>query len=50
MSMHARTLALHVGATGELVERVAAALAASGDVKPERAREVVAQLRQEHHP
>jgi hydroxymethylglutaryl-CoA reductase len=44
MALHARALARAAGATGELVDRVAAALAACGDVKPERAREVLSQM------
>lgn len=46
MALHARGLAKAAGATGELVERVAAELAASGDVKADRAREVLARLSQ----
>jgi len=45
MALHARGLARAAGATGELVERVAAELAASGEVKADRAREVFARLR-----
>jgi hydroxymethylglutaryl-CoA reductase len=44
MALHARGLARAAGATGDLVERVAAELAASGDVKADRAREVLARL------
>ena len=44
MSLHARSLARAAGATGELLDRVAAELAASGDVKADRAREVLARL------
>ena len=44
MSLHARAVARSAGATGELVEQVAAELAACGDVKPDRAREVLARL------
>jgi hydroxymethylglutaryl-CoA reductase len=44
MSLHARVVARGAGATGELVDRVAAELAQSGDVKPERAREILARL------
>jgi hydroxymethylglutaryl-CoA reductase len=47
MSLHARGLARAAGATGDLVDRVAAELAASGDVKPYRAREVLARLSKE---
>ena len=48
MALHARGLAKAAGATGELVERVAAELAASGDVKADRAREVLARLSASH--
>ena len=44
MALHARSIARAVGATGDQVERVAAELSASGDVKPDRAREVLARL------
>jgi hydroxymethylglutaryl-CoA reductase len=44
MALHARGLARAAGATGDTVERVAAELAASGDIKLERAREVLARL------
>jgi hydroxymethylglutaryl-CoA reductase len=44
MALHARCLARAAGATGELVDRVAAELAATGDVKADRAREVFARL------
>ena len=44
MALHARGLARAAGATGELVDRVAAELAATGDVKADRAREVLARL------
>lgn len=44
MALHARGLARAAGATGELVDRVADELAATGDVKAERAREVLARL------
>jgi len=44
MALHARGLARAAGATGDLVDRVAAELAASGDVKADRAREVLARL------
>ncbi len=45
MSMHARTVALGVGATGELVDAVAKELARLGDVRPERAQAILAQLK-----
>jgi hydroxymethylglutaryl-CoA reductase len=44
MALHARGLARAAGATGELVDRVADELAASGDIKADRAREVMARL------
>jgi len=44
MSLHARVVARAAGATGDLVEQVAAELARLGDVKAERAREVLARL------
>jgi hydroxymethylglutaryl-CoA reductase len=44
MALHARSLARAAGATGELVDRVAEELAATGDVKAGRAREVLARL------
>jgi hydroxymethylglutaryl-CoA reductase len=45
MSLHARVVARGVGATGEVLERVAAELAALGDVKPERARDILERVR-----
>ena len=45
MSLHARVVARAAGATGDLVEKVAAELARLGDIKPERARAVLADLR-----
>jgi hydroxymethylglutaryl-CoA reductase len=45
MSMHARTVALGVGATGELVDLIAAELASSGDVRAERALAILQRLR-----
>jgi hydroxymethylglutaryl-CoA reductase len=44
MSLHARAVARQAGARGELVERVAAAIAADGEVTPERARLALAHL------
>jgi len=44
MALHARGLARAAGATGDLVDLVAAELAATGDVKVDRAREVFARL------
>jgi hydroxymethylglutaryl-CoA reductase len=48
MALHARGLARAAGATGELIDRVAAELAATGDVKADRAREVLARLASPH--
>ncbi|HTE56031.1 MAG TPA: hydroxymethylglutaryl-CoA reductase, degradative [Kofleriaceae bacterium] len=47
MALHARLVARAAGATGELVERVASEIAALGDVKPARAREILTRLRVE---
>jgi hydroxymethylglutaryl-CoA reductase len=47
MALHARGVARAAGATGDLVDRVAAELSACGDVKPDRARELVARLQKE---
>jgi hydroxymethylglutaryl-CoA reductase len=44
MALHARGLARAAGATGDLVDRVAAELSARGDIKAEVAREVFARL------
>ena len=46
MALHARGLARAAGATGDLVDRVAAELSACGDVKADRAREVLARLKE----
>ena len=46
MALHARGVARAAGATGDLVDRVAAELSACGDVKPDRAREVLARLKE----
>ncbi|HET7502270.1 MAG TPA: hydroxymethylglutaryl-CoA reductase, degradative [Kofleriaceae bacterium] len=48
MALHARGLARAAGATGELIDRVADELAATGDVKADRAREVLARLSSLH--
>jgi hydroxymethylglutaryl-CoA reductase len=48
MALHARGLARAAGATGELIDRVADELAATGDIKPDRAREVLARLYSSH--
>lgn len=47
MSLHARVVASAAGARGDLVDRVAAELAAAGDVKPDRAQEILARLESE---
>jgi hydroxymethylglutaryl-CoA reductase len=44
MSLHARSVAVAAGATGEQVDRVAAELAACGDVRAERATEILSRL------
>jgi len=44
MALHARGVARAAGATGELLDQVAAELAACGDVKPDRAREILTRL------
>jgi len=46
MSLHARVVARAAGATGDLIDRVAAEIARLGDVKPERAREILERLRE----
>jgi hydroxymethylglutaryl-CoA reductase len=45
MALHARGIARAAGATGDLVEQVAAKLAAGGDVKLDRAHSLLTQLR-----
>jgi hydroxymethylglutaryl-CoA reductase len=50
MSLHARSVALGAGATGEQVELVARELAEAGDVRPERAAQVLARLRAQTPP
>jgi len=45
MSLHARSLALHVGATGELVDRVAEEMSRLGDVRAEVAQQILERLR-----
>ncbi len=44
MLLHARSVARGAGATGEFIERVAEEIAALGDVKPDRARQVLKRL------
>ena len=48
MTLHARTVALGAGATGALVEKVAAELALLGDIRLERAQVVLERLRAEY--
>jgi hydroxymethylglutaryl-CoA reductase len=45
MSLHARVVARAAGATGDLIDQVAAEIARAGDVKPERARAILDRLR-----
>ncbi len=47
MSLHSRSVAVAAGATGELVDRVAAELSASKDICAERAAEILARLQSE---
>ena len=47
MSLHARVVASAAGASGDLLEQVAAELAAAGDVKPDRAHDILARLQDE---
>ncbi|HUH05545.1 MAG TPA: hydroxymethylglutaryl-CoA reductase, degradative [Kofleriaceae bacterium] len=49
MSLHARVVARAAGATGDLIERVARQLAALGDVKTDRAKEILDRLRAADH-
>ena len=44
MTLHARTVALEAGATGELVERVAAEMARRGDIRREGALAILSEL------
>jgi hydroxymethylglutaryl-CoA reductase len=48
MALHARGLARAAGATGAMIDRVADELAKAGDVKADRAREVLARLAASH--
>lgn len=50
MSLHARVVARAAGAEGDEIEAVAGALARCGDVKTERARALLEQLRTPDHP
>lgn len=45
MALHARNIAIVAGATGDEIDRVAAELAASHDVRTDRAAEILARLR-----
>ena len=47
MSLHARSVALGVGATGAELEQLAARLIACGEIKAERATALLAQIRSE---
>jgi len=44
MALHARQVAIAAGATGDLVERVARQMAAERVIRPDRAKEILAQL------
>lgn len=46
MALHARNIAIVAGATGSEIETVAAELAAAHDVRTDRAKEILARLRQ----
>jgi hydroxymethylglutaryl-CoA reductase len=48
MALHARVVARAAGATGDLVEQVAAEISRLGDVKTDRAREILERLRASH--
>ncbi len=50
MSLHARSVARAAGATGAMVETIASALAASGEVKLERARLLMSDLKPPMEP
>ncbi|MEM9489860.1 MAG: 3-hydroxy-3-methylglutaryl-CoA reductase, partial [Myxococcota bacterium] len=45
MALHARLVARAAGASGDSVHRVAAEMAATGEIKLERARQIVDHLR-----
>jgi hydroxymethylglutaryl-CoA reductase len=45
MSLHARSLALHVGATGDMVDRVAEEMSRIGDVRAEVATQILERLK-----
>jgi hydroxymethylglutaryl-CoA reductase len=44
MALHARQMAVAAGAQGELVERVASQLVREGQIRVERAREIVREM------
>ena len=46
MALHARNIAIVAGATGPEVDQVARELAAAHDVRADRAREILARIRQ----
>jgi len=50
MAMHARSVAVTAGATAEEVADIAKALVASGDIKVDKARALLAALREGHTP
>ena len=47
MALHARVVARAAGATGDLVEEVAREIARLGDVKPERAKQILSRIQRE---
>ncbi|MDK6680791.1 3-hydroxy-3-methylglutaryl-CoA reductase, partial [Aerococcus sp. UMB8608] len=47
MALHARSIAIQVGAEGEEVAQLASALADSSTINQEKARELLAELRQD---
>jgi hydroxymethylglutaryl-CoA reductase len=50
MALHARSVALTVGAVGDEVDRVARALVGGGVVTVDRARELLEQVRRDDNP
>ncbi|WP_352656769.1 hypothetical protein [Mesorhizobium sp. M0621] len=47
MALHARNIAIAAGAVGAEIDKVAAELASAGDVRADRATELLAKLRGE---
>ncbi len=45
MSLHARNIAIMAGAEGEMIDKVAAIMAKERMVRPERAKEILDELR-----